>query len=408
MTNGYPNQWVDALRIDDDNYSQGSEDPSYFYGGSVYTLWDEFTETEVPGHIPGDGVRPAYFTITRSVRTNLKINFGTFGGGADIRASVMYRHPDGFWMAVDYRYDPEVNPSFDINVEPDLDYYFVVRFKDEATAQVDASYTWYAELTPSSAPVGPIVVPAIPISVDFSTDAEPVPGVLTIPPIQLRFRLFTPDTWNGRVVLSAPEADAVVAASRPRFMVGVDPDDDIETSYTVEIQYAATADLADPSTMTADASVADGGVVVTPTEDLAGTIYWRARVKAPGMPPAPWTAVQSFTVDLSASATTIPITWTVSASATRPIHLWHFFPPGPDVGDTVTIYGQGFPATGTVYFGGQDLTTTGWKRVGATSGGTIQGPTVNPEHYEITFVAPSYDGDGELLTVTADTGEIGI
>jgi hypothetical protein len=116
--------------------------------------------------------------------------------------------------------------------------------------------------------------------------------------------------------------------------------------------------------------------------------------------------VQSFSVATTPDTVlTLPVTWTVDNAASRPIHLWHLDPAGPLDGDTVTIYGQGFPATGTVTYGEIVLPTTSWQLVpeSATNADDntrlISGGTVTPEHYEVQFVAPVDDGPGDVLTV---------
>lgn len=208
-------------------------------------------------------------------------------------------------------------------------------------------------------------------------------------------------TWT--VDLSAPEADATIVSSTPRFMVGVDLSTDEDVNYVVEVQYDDNPGFTSPTTVDAEANTGDGGAVLSPDAPLSGTIHWRARVLVDEQPVSDWTTAQKFTISAVTAATTLAVTWTVDASKKPPIHLWHFYPAGPSVGDTVTIYGQGFPtsALGYIQYGGFDITATSWTKVAAQPGGVIEGGNVNPEHWEIVFTAPNhYPGTGAVLTVT--------
>jgi hypothetical protein len=120
-----------------------------------------------------------------------------------------------------------------------------------------------------------------------------------------------------------------------------------------------------------------------------------------------WSSPNLFTVAATVTPVSLPVSWTVSSSAARPIHLWHIDPAGPEVDETVTVYGQGFPATGFIYFNGEVLTTVqSWELIPATAENTtadrrISGSDVTCEHYEVVFTAPVYDGPGAPLSVEA-------
>jgi len=188
--------------------------------------------------------------------------------------------------------------------------------------------------------------------------------------------------------------------------VDTDADDEDTATYTVTIQYAANDLFTGATTLTGDFDATEGGVELTPASAVPNTTYWRARLSQGNVGRSAWTEPAHFTVSTGTSATVLPLVWTVDPAAARPIHLWHVDPVGPDAGDVVTVYGQGFPASGRLTFGDGELTVTSWQRVAAsdeiTSGtAQINGDVVDPEHYEVTFTAPNYSGPGEALTVEA-------
>lgn len=215
------------------------------------------------------------------------------------------------------------------------------------------------------------------------------------------------DSFEGTFVLSSPEHGTQSASGTPPFVVAVVPTDVLDTStYTVEVQYAANTAFTGASTLSAVMNAVEGGVIVHPVSPVFATTSWRARLLQDGVQIHDWTEAKTFTVITAITASTVPVTWTVSPAAARPIHLWHLDPPGPEAGDTVTVYGQGFPASGHLSFGGQPLSVASWQRVAALAANTtddrsIDGETVTCEHYEVSFVAPDYDGPGDVLTVEA-------
>lgn len=209
------------------------------------------------------------------------------------------------------------------------------------------------------------------------------------------------------VILTSPVDGDVVATNLPEFVVAVDTDnEDDDATFTLTVQYAADDTFTSAVTITEDFDTVDGGAFLTPTTNVPATTYWRAQVSQGATLRSEWTQAASFTVNSTITATTLPVTWTVDDGADRPIHLWHLDPPGPDIGDTVTVYGQGFPDNGHLSFGDLLLDVGSWTLVDAAdldnlSDRTIDGDRVDPEHYEVTFVAPVYDGPGAALSVEA-------
>lgn len=411
MTNGYPNIYPDALVLDDDQYSQGSEDPYAFYGGDIFCASPEFLEQPYPGGPtwPQPGIRPAWLKINPTAEENLKVQIGAPGGGNVIFATLFEMISGNWYPLVDIT-DPVPEAVLEANLEAGHFYYITMRYLDESAAQYNGAYHWYAE-------TGPTRIYAIkppPVKLHFSLPlgddpppATPGPETITPDPITLAVSILEPSLWAGRIDLTAPADQDTIVTATPQFMVAVTPDDDdTDYDYTVEVQYAATADFASPVTLTDRTTVGDGGAVLQATNPVPATTYWRARVIPDGQPASAWSATSTFTVDATTSATTINVTWNVVANAARPIHFWHFSPVDPDVGDVVTIYGQGFPTTGHLTFGTTPVTVATWNRVPATAENEIptsrriQGDEVTAEHYEVTFLAPNIKLDvGDVLTV---------
>lgn len=206
------------------------------------------------------------------------------------------------------------------------------------------------------------------------------------------------------ITLSSPQDQTVIPSHRPQFMVGV-TSSELEAQYSVIIQYANNQAMTSPTTLTADFTTVDGGVVVDPTADVPDTTYWRARVAQGDTWRSAWTDIHSFTVGNIGTPGTLALTWHVDSTAARPIHLWHLSPPVADVGDAVTAYGQGFPDSGQgkVVFNDTICQVTRWVRTAATGADDtdrqINGTSVDPEHYEVDFVAPESDGPGGPLSV---------
>jgi hypothetical protein len=209
------------------------------------------------------------------------------------------------------------------------------------------------------------------------------------------------------VTLTSPEDQDTVAVSYPTFVVGVDTSlENPLSTYTLILQYADNLAMTNPVQMTADFEGTDAGAFLTPSAAVPATTYWRARVVQGDTWRSAWTDVASFTVNNVTSPVLVPITWTVADSADRPIHVWHLVPPAQTPGNTVMIYGQGFPASGKVLFDGVPITVTSWSAtsVPASSGDAnrvIDGDNVYPSHYEVVIIVPSYTGPGAALTVSA-------
>lgn len=255
-----------------------------------------------------------------------------------------------------------------------------------------------------------LTVPPIAVIVGLHVDGADSNngGSLTVPPIAVTVGMPTPavtggttvQPWAGTFDVVSPVDDAVVATATPDFTVAVDVDGDDD--YTVQFLFADNTNFTNPTTMSGTFNAVDGGIVLTPTSPLPSVTYWKARLStAAGVEVASWLDTRTLTVATAAAAYSLPITWTVSTSAARPIHLWHIDPAGPNVNDVVTIYGQGFPAqpsAATLTWGGTALTVTRWELVEAVDENDadntrlIDGDTVTCEHYEVEFTAPKVGG----------------
>ncbi len=408
MTNGLPDRYQDAYQLDDSAWGQGSDGDEEYFGSNIYALNPEFEQNHpVPSWGVG-AVRSAWLKIQPTGPRALAMTASAYSRVGGIRAW-LYRYDgnDNFSL-IDSHEDDTTAATLDGMLETGRLYYVQMGFPTEAVAQELESYNWYATV---SVPVLPVVAPPIAavVRLPFGTSSGGTPGppLITPPAVAIAFGLRPPNLWSGTLVLSAPEPDATIVSNTPTFMVAVLPDDDdTDYPYAVEIQYADNPAFTGATSLIDNTTVADGGAAIAATSPVPPTTYWRARVIPDGMAASAWSDPQKFTVDASETATSIPVNWTIAANATRYIHLWHFYPPNPDIGDEVTIYGQGFPASGRVRFGDTILPTTVWKRVGATAANQaadtrkIVGEDVTPEHYEVTFVAPNHAvGRGDVLTV---------
>lgn len=268
-------------------------------------------------------------------------------------------------------------------------------------------------------PIAAAVRVAAHIAGEFSTAAAPaitahvaMPNASDVidddaaPPISAGVTVAGTPVGAG-LYLTQPEQGEIIATATPQFIVAVDQHDD-DLTYTVEIQYDESSDFSSPYTLSGDVDSSDGGLDITATQALTGsTGYWRARLLLAGVELITWTAANTFTIDATVSAQSLPVTWTVDANAARPIHLWHFDPPGPAVGELVTAYGQGFPSSGNLTFADGPLPYQSWQLIAASTAmsseaRTIDGDVVDPEHYEVTFTAPEVgDEPGGAFVVEA-------
>jgi hypothetical protein len=214
------------------------------------------------------------------------------------------------------------------------------------------------------------------------------------------------DTSYITFAVSAPADGDRIYIAKPDFTVGVQAAD-AEQRFTVEVQYDEHADFSSPTTLSTQVQSVDGGALLSATQSLSGDYYWRARLlDSDGVFLVGWRSGGKFSVNTSVNASTVPVSWTVSTSAERPVHLWHLDPDGPEIGQAVTAYGQGFPASGHLLFGENILTADSWNLIAATSANAsvdrlIDADTVTCEHYEVVFTAPEVDTPGEVLSVEA-------
>lgn len=248
---------------------------------------------------------------------------------------------------------------------------------------------------------------APPVSVHITTHT-PGAADYPVPPVTVYLRLLGPQFIDATLFLSSPAPDELVVTNFPQFMVGLISGLDESTAFTIEVQYDSTnAFNDDPQTLSADILVVDGGAILDATGPAPATTWWRARLLQGGDEVVAWTTPQSFTVDASIDAAELAITWTVDEDAARPIHLWHFDPPGAAAGDTVTAYGQGFPlTTGNLLMNGEGITAQSWELIDASDNAAtderiIDGDLVDPEHFEVVFLAPDVDEPGGPIVVEA-------
>lgn len=225
------------------------------------------------------------------------------------------------------------------------------------------------------------------------------------PPIAITVRPRIASVIDAALTLSSPALNETVATGFPQFLIGLVSAQDDETAYVIEAQYASTPAFADATTLELPLTVADGGVSFIPATALSGTVYWRARLlSATGEIILDYDDTVSFTVDSTVTAATIPVSWDVVEDGPRPIHLWHFDPPGGEVGEPLTAYGMGFPGQpGNVTVGGVAAEIISWDLVPAIDGAEpfMGGDYVTCEHYEVVFTVPEIDEPGGPALVEA-------
>lgn len=204
---------------------------------------------------------------------------------------------------------------------------------------------------------------------------------------------------DAGLTLTQPADGEVMAHNPPEFIVALDVRDS-DASYIIEIQVADNSDFTGAQSFQQSVDGTSGGMFYTPADTVPAAASWRARLlDADGNPILTWTEASTFTISTDITTTVLPVTWTVSPDAARPIHLWHLDPAGAEVGDTVIAYGQGFPDSGHIAVADQIIAFTRWELIAGsgTGGGVIDGAVVDPEHYEIEFLAPDIDGGGPFV-----------
>lgn len=244
------------------------------------------------------------------------------------------------------------------------------------------------------------IVSADPVTVGVRTPPAMVP--LRVSPARVGVRTPGPLLVEAGLTLTQPDNGEVVATYTPTFIVAVDQHDD-NLTYTIELRYDDNLLFTDPVTVSSDVDPVVGGVFLTPSTPVPDITYWQVRLLLDGVEQVGWTPWRLFEVDTSDAGTTLTVTWDVSAAQTREIHLWHFDPPGPEAGDTVTAYGQGFPLTpGHISVADIPIEIESWTLVPATADPmVINASTVEPEHFEVVFTAPEVDNGGGPFVVEA-------
>lgn len=344
---------------------------------------------------------------------------------AMIIVTLFKAHPDGTWETINGAVGTQT-ASFSADFTANNQYYVRVAAADTSETTMSLQMVGSPEApifaTIFSPPVGIDVgvladggsdppppsetdAPPIYIKVGFvPTLGDPLTQMLDAPPITTLIGVAPAvQVVDASIQLIQPADEEVVVTDEPEFIVAVTQHDDTET-YTVEIQY--TDDplfLTNIETLSADADPLDGAAHFILTQAVPSLTYWRARLLLSGVEQVAWSASQSFTVATPASYD-LPVTWSISGGADRPIHFWHFVPDGPHAGDTVTAYGQGFPSSGTITVSTQNIPVVSWDLISPTGNMSspdrlISGPTVDPEHYEVTFIAPEIEPPGGPFVV---------
>lgn len=421
MTTGH--QWSEAEALNGDTWEQGVDPWNNTYWGNHYGqtgYGDPDFELPIDDPPPGlTGDLQGWRYVRPDHDTGILIHAWTFSGNNGMVG--VWSRINNSWATVvapttpaadfNVRFDATANVTYyvmfglDGNVFDGLawDAYFV-----KTLAELNASAPPFAIGVQLDARIpgetDELTIP--PIGVRVRTPAPFDRPALLVPPIKAVVSLLVPEVLTGSLILTAPEKDAVLPTSTPQFIVAMHLDEeDFTAQYTIEVQYADNPAMTNPTVLSAATTATEGGVFLTPTSPVPNTTYWRARLLADGNVRVGWSAVRAFTVVTVGTSASLPVTWVLDPAAERPIHVWHVDPPGPVVGDTVTIYGQGFPVFPTLSFGDLVIPTSGVQQVAALPANAddstrlIEGDVVTPEHQELQFVAPEYDGPGEALVL---------
>lgn len=354
-----------------------------------YLDWDEVTPNE-----PLIGYRTAWWTYTPLVSgqatadTTLSelvptsINASVFMG-----LNILSGEPTFEGLSID-----ELDTSDPISITWDVvagtTYHIVAWSLDDE----DLAYNLRV-VGPRSLGLAPTEVVANPIDITVDVPAD---GVLFI------------DT-----VLVYPEENTSMFSRRPVFKVQL-ATETTGTELTVEVQYSTSTSFTSPVTLSKDVEIIGTTAIVTlaATVDIAlspTTYYWRARWKTPDYTSA-WTYHTNFP-SAGWFASNPPqglsgnMQWNVDTTKTPDPHLWAAHPSRGVPGDTVTLYGHGFPDSGTVTLAGEEADIEDWDHVAATpAAGTSSrvlqpGVLVDPEHDEVVVTIPNVDPPGGSLVV---------
>jgi hypothetical protein len=411
-------QWGDSEALNSPIWEAGTDELGNTYWGNPYgetgISGDPDYTAPVTDPPPGMvGVLQGWRYLLPDADTDVKVTARSFQGTNAIIG--VWSRSGGVWTTVVPPTTPDTTQEIRFAATSGVIYYFMFALEHDAndgvawegfllakTAQLPAISM--ALQIPSNVLPGPSQVDVRPVkaTVALGIPARHPPWIA--PPLQLNLTLGLPNTWAGSLYLTAPENQASVPTTFPQFVVAVSASD-LDATYTVEIQYADNTSFIGATTLSGTTSAVDGGVFLTPSTAVPTVTYWRARLLEGTTERLGWSTVRSFTSTAVVSTSTLAVTWTVSNSADRPIHLWHVDPDGPITGDEVVVYGQGFPSTGSLLFGDTALPVTSWTRVAASTDNAasstraIDGDTVTPEHYEIVFTAPEDESTGAPLTV---------
>jgi hypothetical protein len=422
----YP--WVDGVTIVDGSftnsqYSFPAVTPASFH---VYNVYHDGTNrvTSIDGTVV-HSVATAFVNPASSHQHVLGIGtIGTVAWAGDIAEFVAYNRSlttaertsvlsylQGQFMVVDSNVDaPAIGAGVRVPVTAIPDPKLVV-------PPISVSLS-----TPAAVILGLLTVPPIGLTVADSGYLAPAPDTVVIPPISARTTMSAalivqapPIQLSARasghvadatIRLIAPADGDTVEIARPQFVVALNSVL-LTATWTVQVQYADNDTFTGATTLTQNITAVDGGLWLDPPRDVPATTFWRARILDDvGAAEVDWTDPISFTVDTVLTPVLLDVVWHVDSAASRPIHLWSLDPSTASPGDTVTCYGQGFPAAGQVYFDGNPTSVTRWERKSAVIGSTtdqrhINPDGVEPEHYEADFTVPGYSGPGAIVEVTA-------
>lgn len=247
----------------------------------------------------------------------------------------------------------------------------------------------------------------VPIDVVFQ-QMVPSLGVTVLDldtPIDITFDTRAPTSVSSiRNIMSTPGVDARIPATRPSFVVALKRisggiDDDVQ----VQVQYAATGDAIETGTLlTQDAPAATFTLLTLDATAavLEGVYKWRSRIVVNGKA-HDWLPLNLFTVEIASGDGNIPVTWDVHTSPFVPTpHVWYVDPASGKVGDTVTVVGQGLPASPVVKLGNVVMPAVSFTHVPATGQEQAVGRTEqDTEHDVITVLVPDVSAPGAGLVV---------
>lgn len=398
-------QWRNAASFD--NQYWRIDDTHFQEPNGWITYGDEAINTP-PADLVGHGVFWLELIPDRDISFDLLVSAcdASFGADNTTVMAAIWQRANNAWTTVIAPTAAGTQATVHVDkLNAGADYFIMLASDQAGLAQY--AYRWAGSIPPL--PVVELVPPLrLHIGVfertnQVTVDAPPIGTVVTF-----SGEPTLPKPFDGQLVVTSPLPGAQVMTSFPPFVIAVVSASLESLGFYVRLEYADTADFdQNGDTLWGNTDPVTGSCTLVPDEPVFSTTYWQVRISNDTQ-----TLLNSpvfvFTVsDLASTSVSLPIRWNTTTTAERPIHMWHFDPPNPFDGDTVTIYGHGLPASGTLTYGDTVLQTTGWQLVPASAADQddttrmINGSTVTPEHYEVTFVTPVDDGPGAPLVLEA-------